>query len=341
MFSVIVPIYNVEKYLSQCIESLINQTYRDIEIILVNDGSTDTSGAICDRYAQKDKRIKVVHKKNDGLGMARNSGLEIATGKFVSFVDSDDYLKEDVIEKLVESLNRESADTCIGGYIRVNNEGEFLLEEKFAYECFSKENVQKKLFPRLMGSTPNCKDAIRPSVWNSAYSMDIIKAYSLRFPSEREYIAEDIVFDIEYYRYAKKVVLIESSGYMYRVTPSSLTQQYKPDRYEKIKYLYNYVFYRLKELGYGDDVIERAKRQYFVYVRSCFYQECHSKSVSFWQAVKHIRDICNDTLLQSCITSYPCRQLTIQPRIFLGLIRNKMSVALYLLLSIKKSSGQA
>lgn len=104
LVSIIVPVYNVEKYLDQCVNSLINQTYDKIEIILVDDGSKDNSGRLCDEWAKKSNKIKAVHKKNAGLGMARNTGLEHVTGNYVMFIDSDDYLAENVVEKLLEKL---------------------------------------------------------------------------------------------------------------------------------------------------------------------------------------------------------------------------------------------
>ena len=110
MVSVIIPVYNVEKYLPQCLDSVENQTYKDLEIILVDDGSPDNSGYICDQYASKDSRITVIHKENGGLSDARNAGLAIAQGEYVYFLDSDDYLREDAIQKLVSRSNAENAD---------------------------------------------------------------------------------------------------------------------------------------------------------------------------------------------------------------------------------------
>ena len=101
MLSIIVPVYNVEKYIGKCIESIVNQTYKDLEIILVDDGSTDNSGKICDEWARKDKRIKVIHKKNGGLSDARNAGLDICTGDYIGFVDSDDYIELNMYEDLL------------------------------------------------------------------------------------------------------------------------------------------------------------------------------------------------------------------------------------------------
>ena len=108
LISVIVPVYNVEKYLRQCLDSIINQTYRNLEIILVDDGSTDSSGIICDEYAQIDARIKVIHKENGGLSSARNAGLDVCTsgGDFIAFVDSDDWLEPDMYERLYETSKK-------------------------------------------------------------------------------------------------------------------------------------------------------------------------------------------------------------------------------------------
>ena len=115
--SVIIPIYKVEKYLSRCLDSVVNQTLEDIEIVLVDDGSPDSCPEICDRYAKKDSRIKVIHKKNEGLGYARNSGMLIATGEYIAFLDSDDYVSKDMYEKVYSELKRTDADCCVTGYV--------------------------------------------------------------------------------------------------------------------------------------------------------------------------------------------------------------------------------
>lgn len=118
LVSVIVPIYNVETFLERCLNSIVKQSYTNLEIILVDDESPDNCGDICDRWAERDNRIKVIHKKNGGLGFARNSGLDIATGEFVAFVDSDDYITYDFIEKYVNHMILEDADLVIGGLTR-------------------------------------------------------------------------------------------------------------------------------------------------------------------------------------------------------------------------------
>ena len=113
--SIILPIYNVEKYLNKCVDSIRNQTYRNLEIILVDDGSKDSSGKICDELSNQDSRLKVVHKKNGGLASARNSGYEVATGEYVMYIDSDDCVKEDTVKKCVDAIERDKSDVVIFG----------------------------------------------------------------------------------------------------------------------------------------------------------------------------------------------------------------------------------
>ena len=127
--SIIVPVYNVEQYINRCIDSLLGQTLKDIEIILVDDGSPDQCPQICDEYARKDSRIKVIHKKNNGLGYARNSGLELATGEYIAFVDSDDYVNINMYEKLYNETINNNFDIVYCGFI-VENKDKSTYEEK-------------------------------------------------------------------------------------------------------------------------------------------------------------------------------------------------------------------
>ena len=150
LISVIVPIYKVERYLNKCLDSIVNQTYKELEIILVDDGSPDGCPKICDEWGLKDSRIKVIHKANAGLGLARNSGLEVATGKYVVFVDSDDYAELTMIENLYHCLLKTNADTVIGGFRRKKGEHIEIRENEFAGNVYDncmdiKNKVLKKI----------------------------------------------------------------------------------------------------------------------------------------------------------------------------------------------------
>ena len=158
--SIVVPVYNVEKYLKVCVDSLLEQTLPAYEIILVDDGSKDTSGKICDEYAAQYPQIKVVHKENAGLGMARNTGLDNVTGDYVVFIDSDDFCQKDMVEQLVAIVEKTGCDTCKTSFNRVDMEGNFLRSETVIPGEFAGEQVQKALLPRMIGSAPDRHDSI-------------------------------------------------------------------------------------------------------------------------------------------------------------------------------------
>ena len=293
LVTIIVPVYNVEKYIYECVDSLIKQTYKNIEIILIDDGSKDKSGTICDNYAASDARIKVIHKQNEGLGFARNTGLKTAQGNFVTFIDSDDKADADLVENLVNGIYEANGDTCIGGFKRISANGVIGFEERYDKAVFEGKNVYNNLFARMLGSAPDKHDAIRMSVWNVMYSMDIARRHNIEFPSERVFISEDIIWDSEYYKYAKKAIVIDSTAYNYRITPGSLTQKYKPDMLEKICVLYNEMCNRLS----GDKTkITRLQRQFFVNLKACIKQEnssvSHKSNVEIKTAIKEIVNSC-------------------------------------------------
>lgn len=337
MVSIVVPVYNVEKYLNKCVESLLEQTYKDYEIILVDDGSSDSSGRICDNYAEKYEFISVIHKENAGLGMARNSGMDAAKGDYVYFIDSDDYLLPDTLESLYKRLCETKADTCFGGYVRVK-------DDKITFRESPGNAVYdtKEFFSRQMGSLPEKKDAFRPSVTNAFLSLEIIREHNLHFPSEREYIAEDMVFDIDYYRYSNVVSTVDHAGYCYRVTPGSLTMKYNPQRFEKIKFMYKEIFKRLVDYGWGEQCVLRARRQFFVYLKMSIQQENISLSGKTKKEAKNnIRDICSDEFTKNCIKDYPVNKMGIPQRAFVFLVKRKAAGLLYTLVCRERKGRKA
>lgn len=329
LVTIIVPVYNVEKYIYECVDSLIKQTYKNIEIILIDDGSKDKSGAICDNYAASNARVKVIHKQNEGLGFARNTGLKVAQGKFVTFIDSDDKADADLVENLVNGIYEANGDTCIGGFKRISENGIVSFEESYDKAVFEGKNVYNKLFARMLGSAPDKHDAIRMSVWNVMYSMDIIRKHSIEFPSERVFISEDIIWDSEYYKYAQKAIVIDSTAYNYRITPGSLTQKYKPDMLEKICALYNEMCNRLPS---GKEKIARLQRQFFVNLRTCIRQERYSVSgKSNIETKAAIKEIVNDGVVHTIAKEYLQVVSQRKQKVFVWAVRYKCVTLLYLL----------
>lgn len=322
LVSIIVPVYNVEKYLRECVDSLLQQTYKNLDIILVDDGSKDQSGAICDEYAEKDKRIKVIHKDNAGLGYARNSGLEIATGSYVTFIDSDDIADTNLVELLMQGIQKCSADTCIGGFKRISEDGKPVFKEQYDEVVYVGRDVYDSLFARMLGSAPDKHDAMRMSVWNVMYSTEIIRKHNLRFPSEREFISEDIIWDSDYYKYAKCVKVIPSTAYSYRITPGSLTQKFMPERFEMVCRLYNELNRRIEN---NLDMKNRLQRQFFVNLRVCIRQEKKSISKKSGRENKdRIKLILNSDTVKRIIIEYPIKRTQLKPHIFILLIKYKL-----------------
>ena len=200
-FSIIIPIYNVEKYLEKCIESIINQTYHNIEIILVDDGSTDNCSKLCDKYKKKDCRIKVLHKQNGGLSDARNEGLEIATGNYILFVDSDDYLEKDACEKFSAYTDR-NADILIGDGIVIDGRcdiGHISETGVFNAHDFLKKSLIANRFPKV--------------VWLNAYRRGFLNDNNLRF--KKGILHEDENFTPKVFLCAKTIIYTGINFYNY------------------------------------------------------------------------------------------------------------------------------
>ena len=213
MISVIVPVYNVERYIRQCVESILEQTYADLEIILVDDGSTDGSGSICDEYKLKDDRVVVIHKCNGGLSDARNAGLDIARGEYIGFVDSDDYIEPDMYEVLYKNCERYAADLAAARFVKFNTQGEDRKNFTENIEVFSREEMLR-LF--IVGDR---RYEITMSVWDRLYKRELIS--DLRFPVGKCY--EDIVFSTKVIEKSKINVYIDRALYHYRLREDSIS----------------------------------------------------------------------------------------------------------------------
>ena len=212
IISVIVPIYNVAPYLVRCVESIINQTYKNIEIILINDGSTDNSLNICEKYRNIDERIFLVDKVNGGLSDARNAGLDVCKGEYVAFVDSDDYVEESYLEKLYEAIKKADSDIAICSFSLVNENGKLRETEKMP-DCTCVDG-------RYILSNVLSKTGYKYVVaWNKLYKREIFE--NLRFPVGKYYEDEYVNYRIFYGR--KKIALVSDSLYNYVLRSGSIT----------------------------------------------------------------------------------------------------------------------
>lgn len=195
MVSIIVPVYNTEQYLQKCIDSLLWQTYSDLEVILVDDGSTDQSGAVCDAYAAKDGRIKVVHQQNTGVSDARNAGLAIATGEYVAFVDSDDWVSKEYIEALLGALVAADADLAVCGMFAVRDRLDQPTDRTDGMCVVNGNAVYKALL---------CEHQVGGYLWNKLFKRKMLG----RFDNSL-HLCEDFVFCAEYARGVSRTVIME------------------------------------------------------------------------------------------------------------------------------------
>ena len=212
LVSIIVPVYNVENYLRECIDSIVAQAYRNIEVILIDDGSKDSSGKICDEYADKDNRVKVIHKENGGLSEARNSGLEIASGDWIAFVDSDDYIDSDMYEILLKNLNNTDADLSMCALYDVyNNTPEAQVTNKETWELSSEQAIKMVMEAKILSVT-----AVNKLYRKSLFS-------DLKFEVGK--IAEDAFIMVKLLDKCKKIVATNEKKYYYVHRENSITTQ--------------------------------------------------------------------------------------------------------------------
>ena len=247
MISIIVPIYNVEKFLPQCLDSLIGQTYRDIEIICVNDGSTDGSLAILNQYAAKDARIRVVSQENQGLSGARNTGINDVRGEWMMFVDGDDWLELNCCELVMTSS--ENADLVFFSYIRKFRTGS---APKYIFDEHPKRYSGEQmdwLFERLIA--PNGEEMSNPAkldslstAWGKLYKTAVIKQHHLQFVSTEEIGTEDLLFNVEYFTHSQNAHYLPTPLYHYRkLSGASLAYSHKSDLDKK----WQKMFQRIEE----------------------------------------------------------------------------------------------
>ena len=222
VISIVVPIYNVEKWLSRCIDSILNQPFQKIELILVNDGSPDKCGEICDYYEKKDNRIRVIHKENGGLSSARNAGIKVATGKYIVFIDPDDQISKDYLIKLYNIAENHTCDAVISGYTTVPTDNNIIPYFKLDTVMNGKDFV-------LSSTNIHSKNDLC-YVWRYIYNLTIIKMKNIRF-NEQVFIGEDVIFNLEFLLESKRVYAISDSLYYYTVNnPDSLMRMpYKPN----------------------------------------------------------------------------------------------------------------
>ena len=291
--SIIVPVYNVEKYLRQCMDSILNQSLKEIEIICINDGSTDNSLQILEEYAQRDKRIKIINKRNEGLSSARNTGMEYATGEYIGFVDSDDFINEKMYENLYINAKSNKSDIVMCPAYVFDDKIPELNHKKpyFSLECLDKK-FDNKIFDHTQ--TKNLIFNVNVTCWNKIYKYQFLNEIGAKF---HKMYFEDNIFFYETYLKAKRISLIRDFLYYYRINRagSFIKEGNKKffdicnmhDLLKKIlietgnldEYLKSFLNYKINSsLGRYNQVDERFKPEFFKIIKQNFIKNNLKKS---------------------------------------------------------------
>lgn len=327
--SVVVPVYNVEKYIHRCVDSLINQTLTDIEIILVDDGSPDNCSVICNRLAEQDSRIKVVHKQNGGLSSARNAGMKIATGDYIGFVDSDDDVEPDMYEKMFRVAEQHNVDFIMADYLRFPSNGEpYLKTLNIDGGYYNREKIIKDIFPQLiMGENIDYGPLL--SVWHCLYNRQFLEDNSLVFDEEVRW-SEDNIFNAIMGYNCNSFYYMKGEGlYHYYNNPGTITTSYRKGAWRVYKtmneHLHNY-FDGIKDYDFSPQL----KLHLIYYVCNCIGQ---AMTLEKKQAINEISNVLNDEALVRVFKNFvPDKTVQQKLKIQLLLMKHKQSRLLYLLM---------
>lgn len=300
LISVIVPIYKVEQYLDECIESIINQTYKKLEIILVDDGSPDGCSEICDKYAAIDNRIKVIHKENRGLVSARKAGVAIANGDYITFVDGDDSIAKNLYEEIVASLTLVLSDIIAFSFQIQNANQLTVVENRIKTGVYDKENIEKNIIPNLFfyEEMPYC--GVESACWCKLFKKQLIKDNIIDISNEVT-IGEDIA--ISYLCIIKSgslQVINNIKGYYYRYNEEAMTKKYNPDYLYTQKILFESIEYIFKDYLSSSNEIKKKITRFEagqIINQGMANETTNAKGNYIARLYKYFKNVQNDSLL--------------------------------------------
>lgn len=340
--SIIVPVYNVEEYLERCLESIINQTFKNIEVIALNNGSTDNSLNILLKYAEKDKRIKVIDNYNLGVSEARNIGIREANGKYIVFVDSDDWIDKNMIEVLHSNIVQNDCDLVMCTYVRefANHSKEKLFNLPEVNLYFNNE-VKSQILRKLIGpigselSNPEYLDALG-TAWAKMYKASILKEKNLRFVDLNEIgSGEDTLFNIYVFNEVKKVILLNKPMYHYwRGNKNSITSRYIPNFIEKRRNYFKYIIDFIEENNLGIEYKKALNNRICTSVLGMGLLECSkSNNISIFSKIRNIKKILNEDYIYNAYKELELKYFSIHWRVFYFFNKYKLSVPSYLMIN--------
>lgn len=332
--SVIIPVYNAEEFLADCIQSLISQTLQECEFIFVNDGSVDSSQQIIEQFQKKDHRIILINQENKGISGARNTGVEASKGAYIGFIDNDDYVKETMFETLYNNAIKNDFDIVVSKTI-LGRDGKYIIKQAvFPVEnIYDQEFIQRNIIPSLL------REEDLFAVWNKIYKRSLVFQNHVRFPKTRV-IEEDNMFNIQAFNKASKVIFIDYSGYFYReVATSESRKTIENDYFEKALQKFHFDYKKEYNLSITYQELEKLKAIRFIQ-RVCYLvYKCALAETSFDKKSDYIKNMVFHPTVFSLSNQYRNEILYNKGKyefLVLNIIKNKSIVGLYLLvLSIK------
>lgn len=325
--SVIIPVYNVERFIDKCLSSIVFQTLSEIEIILVDDGSKDGSAIKCDVWATKDSRIRVLHKKNEGQSIARNAGLDIASGEYVAFVDADDFIELDTYERMYARCKENDLDVAYFTYNRVDETGRVISKpnNNREEELFLTQQEMSSFFLNLVGRSPQSYHL--PSYTTSAsmslYKREIVETNHIRFVNVREIASEDLIFSLNYLLHSNRAGCYPDVFYHYLVNTSSTTTTYNEKKYERMVRCLHEVERICKE-NYGEEsylphFLSQILRIYKITMK---YEVISDKP--FGDKLRSIKEKCRSPWLRILYKSSFTSKYPIRERIYIKCLQYRM-----------------
>lgn len=329
--SIIVPIYNAERYINRSIDSLINQKLKEIEIILVNDGSIDNSLEICKKYEELDSRVIVINKENGGVSSARNAGLKIARGEFIGFIDPDDWIENDMYYNMYNSIKNNYSEVVMCNYC---------IEEKNKIEnkllpinktILNKLDIKQYLIPRMIDKEElgNDEELIMGSVCRLLIKRDILEKYNITF-NENIHFMEDLIFCIDLFSHSNSIIIDHNIYYHYIKNEASAVTAYK----KNLRYQTDNVIKNITNILNKSDIYKysekRLNNKYINCAISCIVNELHHSSPkTIIEQITIINDICKDRKLKEILSNIDMRYNSLSKKLVLISIKNNYSLYLY------------
>lgn len=331
--SVVVPVYNVELYLRQCLDSIINQSYSNLEIILVDDGSEDQSLKICEDFASKDSRIKVIHQKNAGVSVARNKGIEAATGEYITFLDSDDWIEKEMYKEMMRiNIQHKDVDIVMCDFLNVKNNNTEKITVDIRNGFYSRQDIIKELYPTLLVTEDLGRLPI-VSVWNCLFKKELFLNNKIAFDVDLRY-AEDYLFMAAIMLHTNSFYYLKDYyGYHYRQYEISRSKKYQPKWWDNFLLLND----RLSLLLSEDKSYDFSRQIKFQLIHSALFVSSaifHSNNLKTKEKLILLKKLFNDSVLRSSFSNLNFKNKPLGLQIMLHIVKSRQILGYWIFKNI-------